>query len=109
MTGQVIAHRERRMSKTYYVYILASARNGTLYIGVTNDIGARTFAHKEGRGSLFTTKYGVKTLVYYETFEDVREAITREKKLKKWRREWKIDLIEEANPDWNDLYLTLNH
>lgn len=96
------------MRKTYYVYILASRRNGTLYIGVTNNIGARTFAHKEGRGSIFTGKYGVKTLVHYETFDDVHYAIAREKELKKWRRKWKLDLIESANPDWNDLYLTLN-
>ncbi len=96
------------MRKTYYVYILASKRNGTLYIGVTNDIGDRTFAHREGRGSMFTSKYGIRTLVYYETFDDVRYAIAREKELKKWRRKWKLELIESVNPDWNDLYLTLN-
>ncbi|MFQ5564176.1 MAG: GIY-YIG nuclease family protein [Parvularculaceae bacterium] len=96
------------MRKTYYVYMLASKRNGTLYIGVTNNIHARTFAHKEGRGSLFTRKYGVKLLAYYETFDDVRYAIAREKELKKWRRKWKLELIESVNSNWDDLYLTLN-
>lgn len=93
--------------RKYHVYILASAKNGTLYIGVTNDLGKRIFDHREGRGSIFTRRYEVKTLVYYEPFERVDEAISREKELKKWRREWKIDLIQSMNPEWNDLYLTL--
>ena len=93
----------------YHVYIMASQKNGTLYIGVTNNIGARTFAHREGRGSGFAKKYGVRRLVYMEIFEHVNEAIAREKELKKWRRQWKIELIESMNPDWDDLYLKLNH
>ena len=94
--------------KHYYVYILASQRNGTLYVGVTNDINHRTFEHREGRGSVFTSKYGVGRLVHYEVFERIDEAIDREKALKKWKRRWKIELIEKVNPDWNDLYLTLS-
>jgi len=93
----------------YYVYIMASQKNGTLYIGVTNDIAARAFAHRDGNGSTFTAKYKVSRLVYMEIFDDVNEAIAREKQLKKWRRQWKIELIESANPDWDDLYLKLNH
>jgi len=95
--------------KTYYVYIMASQKNGTLYIGVTNNISARVFMHREGRGSAFAAKYHVKRLVYCETYNDVNDAIAREKRLKKWRRQWKIGLIEEMNPDWDDLYLKLNH
>ena len=96
------------MERVYYVYILASARNGTLYIGVTNDLSKRIFDHRDGRGSLFTRKYKVTMLVYYEIFPDVRDAIAREKELKKWRRKWKLELIESMNADWDDLYLTLN-
>ncbi|MEZ5920275.1 MAG: GIY-YIG nuclease family protein [Parvularculaceae bacterium] len=95
--------------KQYYVYILASCRNGTLYVGVTNNIGERAYAHREGRGSMFTSKYDVKLLVYFEVFDRIDDAIAREKILKKWKRRWKIDLIESMNPGWNDLYLTLNH
>ena len=94
------------MRRLYYVYILASGRNGTLYIGVTNDLASRTEMHKDGAGSVFTRKYGVTRLVYFETYEDVREAIAREKELKKWRRQWKLALIEQMNPDWDDLYAT---
>ena len=93
--------------RRFYVYILASQKNGTLYIGVTNNLGERIHAHREGRGSIFTRKYDVKTLAYFEEFDRIDEAITREKELKKWKREWKIELIESMNPDWNDLYLTL--
>jgi len=93
--------------RQYFVYILASKKNGTLYIGVTNDLGKRAFDHCEGRGSIFTARYGVALLVYYEPFDRIDEAIAREKELKKWRREWKIELIRTMNPEWNDLYLTL--
>ncbi|MCB2114703.1 MAG: GIY-YIG nuclease family protein [Parvularculaceae bacterium] len=93
--------------KQYYVYILASRRNGTLYIGVTNDINHRAFEHREGRGSIFTSKYGVRRLVYYETFNRIEDAIDREKAMKKWKRQWKIELIESMNPDWDDLYSAL--
>ena len=88
---------------SYYVYILASKRNGTLYIGVTNDLIRRVYEHKNGLIEGFTKKYSVKNLVYYEQTNDVREAILREKRLKKWNRDWKIKLIEKMNPDWKDL------
>lgn len=90
-----------------YVYILASKRNGTLYIGVTNNLAARVFAHREGRGSGFTKKYDVKMLVWYETYDMVTDAIQRETSLKRWPRKWKLDLIETMNPDWADLYESL--
>lgn len=96
------------MSRSYYVYILASRRNGTLYIGVTNDMPRRAFEHRNGLVQGFTKDYGVKMLVYFETFNDIGFAIEREKRLKKWRRAWKIALIEERNPEWRDLYETLN-
>mgnify|MGYP000733444786 CR=1 FL=1 len=88
----------------YYVYILASKKNGTLYIGVTNDIIRRTYEHRNGLIEGFTKKYNVKLLVYYEIHQDINEAIKREKALKKWLRKWKIELIEKSNPDWKDLY-----
>ena len=90
-----------------YVYILASKRNGTLYIGVTNDLSARIYAHRCGRGSAFTKKYGIKMLVWYETYDLVTDAIQRETTLKHWVRKWKLDLIEKTNPKWDDLYETL--
>ena len=95
------------MSKTYYVYILASKRNGTLYIGVTNDLARRISEHPEGVVPGFTKKYGVKRLVYYETFGDIRDAIHRENRLKKYKREWKINLIQKGNVAWSDLYETV--
>jgi putative endonuclease len=95
------------MSKTYYVYILASKRNGTLYIGVTNDLARRVWEHREGLVPGFTKTYGVKTLVYYETFSDVDLAIRREKRLKKYKREWKMNLIQQNNVEWRDLAETL--
>jgi len=91
-----------------YVYIMASRPHGTLYIGVTNDLAFRAWQHREGHGSAFCSKYGVKRLVHYEVFEDISNAIHREKRLKKWNRRWKTDLIENGNPCWNDLYETLN-
>ena len=91
------------MSKTYYVYILASKRNGTLYIGVTNDLARRSWEHREGMVAGFTKKYGVKILVYYEMFGDIGAAIHRETRLKKYKREWKLNLIEQRNPNWTDL------
>ena len=93
---------------TYTVYILASQKRGTLYIGVTNDIARRSFEHREGGAGSFTGRYEVKRLVHMEVFEDVRDAIAREKRLKSWNRDWKIALIERDNPDWDDLYLRLN-
>jgi len=90
--------------KVYYVYIMASRKNGTLYIGVTSDIARRAFEHREGVLPGFTKKYGVKLLVHIEPFDDIRVAIQREENLKKWPRAWKIALIEETNPEWCDLY-----
>ncbi|MFZ5790472.1 MAG: GIY-YIG nuclease family protein [Pseudomonadota bacterium] len=88
----------------YYVYILASRRNGTLYVGVTNDLVRRVYEHREGATEGFTTRYDVKALVHFEQFDDPRLAIQREKNIKKWPRAWKIDLIEKSNPAWRDLY-----
>ncbi|MEC7772387.1 MAG: GIY-YIG nuclease family protein [Bacteroidota bacterium] len=87
----------------YYVYILTNKRNGTLYIGITNSLERRVQEHKEGVMDGFTKKYGLKTLVYFETHQNVNDAITREKRLKKWKRQWKIDMIEKDNPNWSDL------
>jgi putative endonuclease len=89
--------------KTYYVYILASKRNGTLYIGVTNDLAFRVWQHKNGQLPGFTKQYGVKMLVYFEMFEDVHDALHRETRLKKYKREWKINLIQKDNVAWRDL------
>jgi putative endonuclease len=91
-------------ARTFYVYILASKIGGTLYIGVTNDLIRRIAQHKAKLAEGFTRKYGVDRLVYFECYEDVEQAIHREKRLKKWPREWKIKLLEEKNPDWIDLY-----
>ena len=88
----------------YYVYILASKRNGTLYIGVTNDLVRRVYEHKNNFAEAFTKKYQVHDLVYFEQADDVGAAIAREKQLKKWNRAWKLELIEKSNGDWQDLY-----
>jgi len=88
----------------YYVYILASRRNGTLYVGVSNDVLRRTWEHKSDLIEGFTKKYGVHILVWYELYEDISLAIAREKRLKRWNRAWKIKLIEANNSGWNDLY-----
>jgi putative endonuclease len=92
------------MANTYFVYILASGRNGTLYIGVTNDLVRRVWEHREGLVPGFTKRYDVKMLVYYEQFQNIGFAIHRETRLKKWKRQWKLELIESVNPDWSDLY-----
>lgn len=97
------------MERLYSVYILASRRNGTLYIGVTNDLGRRVWEHRTKAISGFTSRYGVGMLVWYEHYPYVNDALAREKSLKRWRREWKIKLIEEFNPGWIDLYPTLNN
>jgi putative endonuclease len=88
----------------YYLYILASKRKGTLYIGITNSLLRRVYEHKEGLIEGFTKKYKVKNLVYYEVHSNIYEAIKREKAMKKWLRKWKIELIEKTNPEWKDLY-----
>lgn len=90
--------------KNYYVYILAGKKNGTLYIGVTSDLVKRVWEHKNNLVKGFTEKYNVHLLVYYEQFEDIEQAILREKQMKKWNRYWKIKLINKINPNWDDLY-----
>ena len=96
------------MEERFFVYILASRRNGTLYVGVTSNLGRRMMEHRDGILPGFTDRYGVKHLVHVEPYATAEEAITREKRLKKWNRDWKIRLIEEHNPDWADLYERLN-
>ncbi len=85
------------------VYIVTNRKNGTLYTGVTSDIAERAFAHREGRGGTFAAKYGCTRLVWFEAFEDIRDAIAHEKRVKKWKRAWKINVIEAMNPNWHDL------
>ena len=89
---------------TYFLYILASKRNGTIYVGITNDLLRRVQEHREELVPGFTKKYAVKTLVYFEVHADIREAIAREKRVKRWRRVWKLQLIEKSNPQWLDLW-----
>ena len=91
-------------SRGGFVYILASKPNGTLYVGVTNDIVRRVYQHRTGEGSEFVEQYGVTRLVHLERFDQIEEAIRREKQLKPWKRAWKLDLIRENNPAWEDLY-----
>jgi putative endonuclease len=95
------------MEKTYCVYMLASNRYGTLYTGVTSDLIKRAWQHREKLVDGFTKEYDVKKLVWYEIHEDVLSAITREKQIKKWNRAWKIRLIQEQNPRWDDLYASV--
>jgi putative endonuclease len=92
------------VGKQFCVYILASGRNGTLYTGVTSNLIKRVWQHKEGLMEGFTRKYHVKKLVYFEVHDTAESAITREKQIKKWRRAWKLELIEESNPEWKNLY-----
>jgi putative endonuclease len=95
------------MSKQFFVYILASRKHGTLYVGVTSDVVRRAHQHKTKAAQGFTQRYNINKLVYFETFDDPISAITREKQLKKWNREWKLQLIERENPGWIDLSHTL--
>ncbi|MEA1981670.1 MAG: GIY-YIG nuclease family protein [candidate division Zixibacteria bacterium] len=90
--------------KQYYVYILANKRVGTLYIGVTSSLQKRVYEHRNNLVDGFTKKYNVHNLVYYEIHDDVTQAITREKLMKKWKRSWKLELIDKMNPEWKDLY-----
>ncbi len=92
------------MEKGGFVYIMASSRNGTLYIGVTSDLPGRVWQHKQGASDGFTNKHGCKMLVWFEQFGDIELAIQREKQMKEWKRLWKLRVIEELNPEWNDLY-----
>ncbi len=91
----------------HYVYLLASRKEGALYVGVTNDLIRRVYEHKEKATPSFTSRYNIGRLVWFEIYDDPISAITREKEIKKWRRGWKIALITEANPDWTDLYDTI--
>lgn len=91
-----------------YVYILASKRNGTLYIGVTSNLVKRIWEHKNDLAEGFTQKYNIHFLVYFEQHQYIDQAILREKQLKKWRRKWKLELIEKDNPEWRDLYNEIN-
>jgi putative endonuclease len=93
-----------RREHSFWVYILASCLGGTLYIGVTNDLVRRTYEHRSKFVPGFTRKYGVDRLIYFEQFSTAEAAINREKQLKKWNRQWKIQLIEKTNPNWDDLY-----
>jgi len=92
------------MERAFCVYMLASGRNGTLYVGVTSNLVQRVWQHREGFVEGFTREYGVKTLVWFEQHESAESAIAREKQIKKWNREWKIRLVETENPYWNDRY-----
>ncbi|MEK7611020.1 MAG: GIY-YIG nuclease family protein [Patescibacteria group bacterium] len=90
--------------KQYFVYILASRKNGTLYVGVTSNLIKRIWEHKRDLVEGFTKKYNIHSLVYYEMYDDPNSAIAREKQLKKWERKWKLELVEKDNPQWRDLY-----
>jgi putative endonuclease len=96
------------MSRQSFVYILASGRNGTLYTGVTADLSRRIWEHREGLRKGFTARYDVTRLVWYQDFAEIDQAILYEKRIKRWRRAWKLHLIEKENPQWLDLYETLN-
>jgi len=93
----------------YYVYLLASKKHGTLYLGVTNDLVRRVYEHRTKVVPGFSARYSVDKLVWFEIHDTAEAAITREKELKKWRRDWKIRLIEESNPEWVDLYLGISN
>jgi putative endonuclease len=95
------------MAMAAFVYFMTNRRNGILYVGVTTNLITRTHQHREGLLAGFTKRYGLKSLVCYEAFDDVREAIRREKAIKRWPRAWKVRLIRQFNPDWNDLYDSL--
>lgn len=95
------------MTKRGYVYIVANMKRGIMYTGVTSDMVKRTWQHRNGAFDGFSKKYGIKRLVYYHIFDDISDAIAREKQLKKWRRQWKIELIETDNPGWDDLYFRI--
>jgi putative endonuclease len=95
------------MSNTYYIYIMASQRNGTIYIGMTNNLQRRVIEHRNGTASDFTRKYNVNKLVYFDYTENVNDAIAREAQLKNWHRKWKLNLIEKDNPNWEDLSIKI--
>jgi putative endonuclease len=92
---------------SYYVYMMASKKNGVLYVGVTSDLVRRVYEHKTSPVKSFTSRYNIGMLVWFEVYDDPLTAITREKELKKWRRAWKVALIEAGNPEWHDLYASI--
>jgi len=92
-----------------YIYMMSNRRNGPLYTGVTADLGARICQHKNGEGSRFCQRYGLTKLVYCEQYDRIEDAIAREKQIKKWRRTWKVKLVENMNPRWDDLFFAINH
>ncbi len=96
------------MERVFWLYIMASKRHGTLYVGVTGDLGRRIFEHREGLVDGFTKRYAVKTLVYAESFSSIDDARSAERTIKRWRRSWKVQLIERDNPTWRDLYTDIN-
>jgi len=99
----IVLRKRLPMSGSFYIYILATREDGPIYVGVTNDLHRRVFEHKTHAVKGFTAKYNVDRLVYFEVFESIEAAITREKQLKKWRQAWKVALIERGNPEWRDL------
>ena len=96
------------MEKAGYVYIMANRKNGTIYTGVTSDLAKRVYEHREGLVAGFTKRYGCKRLVWFEAFDDIQQARQRELQIKEWKRAWKIQLVEENNPHWTDLYPSLS-
>lgn len=95
------------MSKVGYIYILASRKNGTTYVGVTSDLVKRIWEHRDGVVESFTSEHNVHNLVHFEQFDSIIDAIAREKQLKNWKREWKVELIVSQNPEWDDLYKSI--
>jgi putative endonuclease len=100
--------RPKEIVRKYFVYMLASKRNGTLYLGMTSNLLKRVYEHKNNLIERFSKRYNVHTLVYYEVYNNVYDAIAREKSIKKWKRSWKIGLLEKSNPEWKDLYHDLS-
>ena len=92
-----------------FVYLMSNKKGGPIYTGVAADVGARVWQHREGQGSTFCKRYGLTRLVYCEAFDDITDAIAAEKRIKKWRRAWKVAMTEKENPDWDDLFETINH
>ena len=92
------------LTRSYFVYIMTNKKHGTLYTGVTNDLVRRVYEHREGLVEGFTRKHDLKKLVWFEPHDDIEQAILREKRIKRWRREWKIQMIQKQNPDWDDLW-----
>jgi putative endonuclease len=97
------------MPRPGYVYLMASRRNGTLYLGVTSDLPQRVYQHRNGQIAGFSKRYGCRLLIWYAAFDDIQDARARELQMKKWKRAWKLQVIEEMNPDWRDLFEEIAH